>query len=128
MSALERVRLGWLVGTATGTAFVAVNLKEAATDLWALNQSPRRTIEVLQIQARGNVWDQILKTVAISSLFGIGVISRPTSRRAHGKRYVLSVVLMLMNAGCLVTLSWMQNRRRHLISRALRLRQVGRTQ
>jgi hypothetical protein len=32
------------------------------------------------------------------------------------------VALMLLNGSCLVVLSWMQNRRRHLISNALRLR------
>lgn len=122
MSTLERIRLGWLVGTAIGTAFMAANLKEAATDLWALNQSGRRTIEALQIQARGSVWDQALKMVAMSSLFAIGLVSRPGARQSQGRRYMVSVGLMLLNGGCLVVLSWMQNRRRHLISRALRLR------
>jgi hypothetical protein len=103
---------------------MAANLREAAIDLWALGQSPRKTVEVLQIQARGSVWDQTLKLVAMSSLFAIGLVSRPTTHRVHRHRYMFSVVLMLLNGSCLVTLSWMQNRRRHLISEALRLRRV----
>jgi len=101
---------------------VGVNMREAVIDLLALNQSPRRTVEVLQIQARGVVWDQTLKILAMSALFGIGIVATPARPQAHGRRYLWSVCLMLLNGGCLVTLSWMQNRRRHLISEALRLR------
>ena len=122
MRTLDYVRLGWIVGTGAGILLVLGNLREAVMDLWALNQSPRHVIAVLQIQARGIVWDQLLKIVAMSSLFGIGLASTPQRRRTRGQRYLLSVVLMLLNGGCLVVLSWMQNRRRHLISRALRLR------
>jgi hypothetical protein len=124
MRTLDYVRVGWIVGTGIGMTLVAANLREALIDLWALNQSPRHTIEVLQIQARGTVWDQLLKIVAMSSLFGIGLAATTERHRTRGQRYLLSVVLMLLNGGCLVVLSWMQNRRRHLISQALRLRRA----
>jgi hypothetical protein len=119
---LDYVRLGWILGTGAGIVLVAGNLREAAVDLWALNHSPRQTVEVLQIQARGTVWDQLLKIVAMSSLFGIGLNAPPRRRHTRGERYLLSIILMLINGSCLVVLSWMQNRRRHLISNALRLR------
>jgi hypothetical protein len=122
MRTLDYVRIGWILGTGAGMVLVASNLREAAVDLWALNQSPRHTVEVLQIQARGTVWDQLLKLVAMSSLFGIGLNATPRRRHTRGEGYLLSVALMLLNGGCLVVLSWMQNRRRHLISNALRLR------
>jgi hypothetical protein len=122
MRTLDYVRIGWILGTGAGMVLVASNLREAAVDLWALNQSPRHTVEVLQIQARGTVWDQLLKLTAMSALFGIGLNATPRNRQTRGEGYLLSVALMLLNGSCLVVLSWMQNRRRHLISNALRLR------
>lgn len=115
MNLNDIIRWGWTLSTGFGLLFALWNMREALIDTWALAQSRMGDDDVLRLQTRSAVWEQVLIGGALGADFVAGAAS-------FFGLAIISLSALLLSAVFLIALSFSQTQRRRRLFAVLRLK------
>jgi hypothetical protein len=116
---LEVLRAVWTIGTGLGTLVMLALLREVLIDNWAISQITRPSTSVLRMTTRGEVDDQIIRLVAVASLFLAGLMT-------YAGQSTVVIALLCISAAAQVALGTVKLQRRRRLLRTLRLNRKAR--